>query len=110
MGVYLGGAMIIVLIVPMLSVLLAFGWLQSLLLESHRLQAEWIQVWQQTFLLQSARFQELTVRESTSCQQPEHMVIIRGKSHECWIYRCGVDAAIQVRLVELTNRQNTLLP
>ena len=110
MGIYLGGQMIIVLIVPILSVLLAFGWLQSLLLESHRLQAEWIQVWQQTFLLQSARVQKLTVSESTSCDHPEHMVIIRGEAHECWVYRCGMDPAIQVRLLKITNHQNRPLP
>lgn len=102
--------MIIVLIVPMLSVLFAFGWLQSLLLESHRLQAEWIQVWQQTFLLQSARVQELTVSESTSCDHPEHMVVIQGESYECWVYRCGMDEAMQVRLVEISKRQNMPLP
>jgi hypothetical protein len=92
--------MIIVLIVPMLSVLLAFGWLQSLLLESHRLQAEWIQVWQQTFLLQSIRVQELTVGVSTSCQSPENITVIHGEAHECWFYRCGADESIQVRLLE----------
>lgn len=81
--------MIVILIVPIITLLIMIGWMQSLLFESYRLQAEWIQVWQQMFLLQSTHVQKLTVIESRSCDHPENILVIQGESHDCWVYECN---------------------
>ena len=47
LGVYFGVNMIIVLIIPILLILLALGYLQSLLMETQALHSAWENAWQQ---------------------------------------------------------------
>ena len=53
LGVYFGGNMIIVLILPILLILLTLGYLQSLLLETQALHSAWVNAWQQMLFNQN---------------------------------------------------------
>ena len=78
--------------------LILFGWLQFLMLENHRLQAEWIQLWQQTFLKQSIYLHNVTIPEVSICDQPavEDVLVIRGEKYEGWVYQCKEQLMVKI--------------
>ena len=94
--------MIIVVVIPLLTLGMILGWVYALMLESMQLQGEWLSLWQARLLKQSLDFYGLEVPVISSCNapHPNEVLIIPGDGIQCWVYRCGMDEAIQVRWVD----------
>ena len=91
----------IMIAMPMISLMMMLGWMHALMLESIRLQNEWVTLWQARLLKQSIDFYGLEVPVISSCNalHENDVLGIRGDGIQCWVYMCGKDEAIQVRLV-----------
>ena len=101
-----------IVVIPLLSLCMILGGVYALMLESIRLQNEWVTLWQARLLKQSVDFYGLEVPVVSSCRalHENDVLVIRGDGIQCWVYRCGMDEAIQVQVVEIANSQNMPSP
>ena len=83
--------MIILFIFPIIAVIMVLGWVHLLLMESHRLQAEWVQLWQQMVLEQSIARLNLTIPVLHNCQEANHDngLIIHGDHAMVLVHKCN---------------------
>lgn len=77
------------IVIPFVSLCLVLGWGYVLMMESIRLQNEWLILWQETLFKQSLQFHHLDVPKLESCNEAENKgMTLTGETLRCHVVFC----------------------